>query len=159
VIDSWEKKVKLYEEVIARNDQWLAVIARNNAQGDSRQDLEQEIRMAFWKSLDKHDGVSSSLDTWFFSVAQLKAKEFRRKDHRMKKRDEAVYPNPVFVEQDQDESRIIEEFARTLGELDRQVFTMHLEDFSYPEMSAALGIEEVNLRKRMSRIKAKYHGY
>jgi DNA-directed RNA polymerase specialized sigma24 family protein len=71
----------------------------------------------------------------------------------MQKREKAVYPNPVFVEQDRDLLRFIEEFAGRLGELDRQIFKMRLDALSYPEMSEALSIAEVNLRKRMSRIK------
>jgi RNA polymerase sigma factor (sigma-70 family) len=162
VIDPREK-LKLFEETLAENSQWLNVIARNNAPVNGRRDLEQEIRIAFWQSLDRYDGKSSSLRTWFFAVAQRKAKKFRNKNHKMKKSDEAVYPNPVFVEQGRDQLEIIEEFTERLGDLDRQVFTMHLENFSYAEMSAALGVEEVNLRKRMSRIKehfkANYRDY
>jgi RNA polymerase sigma factor (sigma-70 family) len=161
VIDPREKE-RLFEEVIAGNDRWLGVVARNNAPIDSWQDLEQEIRIAFWQSLDSYGGEISDLGKWFFSVARNTAKEFRRQNHRTRKRDEGVYPNPVFVEQDRDELRIVEEFTGTLGELDRQVFTMYIDDLSYAEMSAALGVDEANLRKRMSRIKeqfkAKYQG-
>jgi RNA polymerase sigma factor (sigma-70 family) len=162
VIDPREK-VRLFEEEIAKNSRLLDIIARNNAPIDSRQDLEQEIRIAFWSSLDRYDGKKSGLGTWFFSVAANTAEDFKRRNQRTKKRDEAVYPNPVFTEQDRDPQRIVEEFTETLGELDRQVFAMYIDDFSYAEMSAALGINEVNLRKRMSRIKeqliTKYKDY
>jgi RNA polymerase sigma factor (sigma-70 family) len=155
VIDPREKE-RLFEEAIAKNNRWLGVIARNNAPIDSWQDLEQEIRIAFWKSLDSYDVKRSGLGTWFFSVATNTAKDFRRKNHNTKKRDEAVYPNPVFVEQDRDQLRIVEEFTEMLGELDRQVFAMYLDDLSYAEMSAVLGVDEVNLRKRLSRIKEQF---
>ncbi len=154
MIDPREKE-RLFEEAIAKNKQWLGVIARNNAPIDSWQDLEQEIRIAFWKSLDSY-GERSSLGTFFLSVAKNTAKKFRRRNHNTRKRDEAVYPNPVYVEQDRDPLRIVEEFTGTLGELDRQVFTMYLDDLSYAEMSAALGVDEVNLRKRVSRIKEQF---
>jgi DNA-directed RNA polymerase specialized sigma24 family protein len=71
----------------------------------------------------------------------------------MRKCDEAVDLNAVFVEQGQDQPRIIEEFTWKMRELDRQAFSMYLENFSYAEMSSALGVDEVNLRKRVSRIK------
>ena len=81
----------------------------------------------------------------------------------MRKGDEAADPNPVFVEQNPDVLSILKEFTGMLGELDRQVFEMYLDCLSYAEMSAALGVAEVNLRKRMSRIKshfkAKYQDY
>ncbi len=161
MIDPQEKE-RLFEETIARNNRWLGVIARNNAPIDTWEDLEQEILMAFWESLDTYR-ERSSLGTFFFSVAKNTAKEFRRKNHNAKKRDESFYPNPVFVELDRDPLRAVEEFRATLGGLDRQVFTLYLDDFSYAEMSAALGVDEVNLRKRLSRIKeqfkANYQGF
>ena len=103
MIDPREKE-RLFEETIARNNRWLGVIARNNAPIDSCQDLEQEIRIAFWESLDTYR-ERSSLGTFFFSVAKNTAKEFRRKNHNAKKRDESFYPNPVFVELDRDPLR------------------------------------------------------
>ena len=161
VIDPREKQ-RAFEEAMARHDGWLAVMARNNAPRDSSEDLEQEIRVAFWESLDTYDCESSRLDTWFFSVARNTTKVFRRKNERTRKGDEAVDSNPVLVEQDPDVLSILEEFAGMLGELDRQVFKMYLDCLSYAEMSVALGVDEVNLRKRVSRIKeqfkARYRG-
>jgi RNA polymerase sigma factor (sigma-70 family) len=152
VIDPQEK-LRLFEETLDKNHQCIGFIARNNAPFDSWQDLDQEIRMAFWESLDSYDGVRSGLKTWLLSVADNTAKEFRRKDHNTRKREEVVYPNPVFVELDRDPLKTVEEFMGMLSELNRQVFTMLLNDISYAEMSSALGINEVNLRKRVSRIK------
>jgi DNA-directed RNA polymerase specialized sigma24 family protein len=84
------------------------------------------------------------------------AKKFRDKNDKMKKGDEAVDSNSVFVEQDRDQPRIIEEFAGKLRELNRRVFTMYLDDSSYAKISTTLGVDEVNLRKRMSRIKEQF---
>ena len=80
MIDPREKE-RLFEEAIAKNNYWLGVIARNNAPIDNWEDLEQEIRIAFWKSLDSY-GERSSLETFFFSVA----KKFRRRNHNTRKR-------------------------------------------------------------------------
>jgi DNA-directed RNA polymerase specialized sigma24 family protein len=57
-------------------------------------------------------------------------------------------------EQERDPLKIIEQLLYRLGELDRQVFIMYLEDVSYAEMSKALGVDEANLRERVSRIEA-----
>jgi RNA polymerase sigma-70 factor, ECF subfamily len=156
VIDPREKK-RIFEDIIAENDAWLSFIARNNAPIDSCEDLKQEILMAFWESLDSYR-ERSKLKTFLFSVARHTAIDFRRNNHTMKKREKNLYANanPVFVEQDRDLLRIIEEFMGKLAELDRQIFTMHLDALSYPEMSEALGIAEVNLRKRISRIKEQF---
>jgi RNA polymerase sigma factor (sigma-70 family) len=152
VIDPGEKE-RLYLETIARNKRWISLIARNNAPINSWHDLEQDIRLAFWKAMEGYDGKSSALETWFFSVAQNAIRYFRRTTRNMEKRDAAFYSNQEYIEQDRDRPRLIEELMRELGKLDQQILKMHLEDFSYPEMSAALGFDEVNLRKRMSRIR------
>ena len=152
MIDPREKE-RLFEVIIKENDWWLNIIARNNAPIDSRQDLKQGILLAFWKSLDSYDGESSGLRTWLFAVAKHTAKNFRNKNYKMKKCDEAVDSNSGFVEQGRDQPRIIEKFTGKIGELDRQAFSIYLENFSYADMSSALGVDEVNLRKRMSRIK------
>lgn len=152
MLDPREKE-RLFLETITRNNRWISLIARNNAPINGWQDLEQDIRLAFWKGMNGYDGESSSLDTWFFSVAQNTIRYFRRTARNMKKRDAAVYSNRAYIEQDRDRPRIIEKFMGELGKLDQQILTMHLEDFGYAEMSAALGFDEVNLRKRMSRIR------
>ncbi len=73
MIDPLEKD-RLFEEALAMSSQWLSVIARNNAPNNDWEDLEQEIRIAFWKSLDSYDGQSSSLGTWLYSVAMNTAR-------------------------------------------------------------------------------------
>jgi RNA polymerase sigma factor (sigma-70 family) len=161
VIDPREK-TKLFEETIDRHASWIGLIARNNALMNSWQDLEQDIRMAFWQSMDRYDAKRSGLDTWFFSVANNTVRDFRRTNQNIRKREEAAYPNPVFVEQEWDQIDIFEEYTGKLADYDRQIFTMYL-DSSYAEMSAVLGVNEANLRKRVSRIKeqfkAKYQEY
>jgi hypothetical protein len=58
-----QEKERLFKEIIAGNEQLIDVIARNNAPISGWEDLEQEIRIAFWKSLDAYDGESSALGT------------------------------------------------------------------------------------------------
>jgi DNA-directed RNA polymerase specialized sigma24 family protein len=111
------------------------------------------MQIAFWKSHHSSDGQSSNLGTWLYSVAMKIAKGFKRRSRKGRKRDECRYANPVFVEQDRTELRILEEFVMILSDLDRRIFTMYLDDDSYEEMSAKLGLEEAVLRERMSRIK------
>ena len=48
-------------------------------------DLEQEILIALWKSLDRFDS-RSSLETRLYSLARNTAKDFRRKNHNARER-------------------------------------------------------------------------
>jgi RNA polymerase sigma factor (sigma-70 family) len=152
MIDPREKE-RLFEVTIKANDSWLNITAQNNAPINSCEDLEQEIRMAFWKSMDSYDGEIPDLGKRFYSVAINTVKRFTRKNSRMKKNEKGLDPNPDLVEPERDPLRIVEEFNRKLGELDQQIFTMYFDNLSYAEISAALGVNEVNLRKHMSRIK------
>lgn len=155
MIDPREKE-RLFEVTLKENDWWLNFIARKNAPIHSCEDLEQEIRMAFWKSLNSYDGEIPDLGKWFFSVAINTVKRFKRKNSRMQKREKGLDPTPDLVEPERDLLGVVEEFSGKLGELDRQIFTMCFDNLGYAEMSAALGVNEVNLRKRMSRIKERF---
>ncbi len=148
-------KEKVIEEIMAQSSQWIRILARDSAPGDSWQDLEQEIYLALWQSLDRFAG-RSSLSTWVYSVAQNTVKNFSRKNHNARERDERAYPTSKLSEQNHDELRILREFIDKLGELDRQVFIMYLDDIGYRGMSEATGIDEPNLRKRLSRIKEQF---
>jgi RNA polymerase sigma-70 factor, ECF subfamily len=121
------------------------------------------MRIAFWKNLDSYDGQNPNLETRFHSVARKTVKAFQRTNRSGWERDACLYESPVFVEQARGQWRILEEFMGMLSDLDRQVFALYLDDTSYREMSAMLGVNEPALRKRLSRIKeqfkAKYMGY
>lgn len=154
MVDPGEKE-RLFEETVAQNMHWLRIMAKNNASADNWQDLEQEILIALWRSLDRFSS-RSSLETWLYSLARNTAKDFKRRNHNVRERDRRVYPNPGFVEQNHDEMRIVADFIETLNALDRQLFIMYLDDTGYAEMSSATGIDEANLRKRMSRMKEQF---
>lgn len=155
MIDSLEKD-RLFKELLAEYDWWLDIVVRKNAPINSSEDLEQEIRMAFWKSLDSYHGEIPNLKKMFFSIAINTANNFRRKDSRMRKYDECLYPDSLFVEQERDQIGIIEEFKSKLGPLNRKIFTLYLDSPGYAKMSSDLGVNEVVLRKRVSRIKAQF---
>jgi RNA polymerase sigma factor (sigma-70 family) len=155
MIDSLEKD-RLFKELLAEYGWWLDLVVRNNAPINSSEDLEQEIRMAFWKSLEAYDGQISGLAKRFFSVAINIANNFKRRDKRMRKNDECLYPDSLIVEQERDQIGIIEEFKSKLGKLNRKIFTLYLDSPDYAKMSSDLGVNEVTLRKRVSRIKAQF---
>jgi RNA polymerase sigma-70 factor, ECF subfamily len=157
LIDSHEKET-LFEKLVAENSRWLRIIARQNARDDTWQDLEQEILLALWRSLDRYE-QRSNLATWFYAVAINTAKDFKRKK-RNAERPRGVMAAAPYANRHRgassDAVEIAEEFARSLSDLDRCVFQMFLDDLSYREMSEATGADEANLRKRVSRIKEQF---
>jgi RNA polymerase sigma-70 factor, ECF subfamily len=55
-----------------------------------------------------------------------------------------------------DEIEILEDFIRSLDDLDRMVFLMYLDDVSYREMAATISGDEAHLRVRVNRIKKQF---
>jgi RNA polymerase sigma-70 factor (ECF subfamily) len=157
LIDSHEKEM-LFANIVAENSRWLRIIAMQNARGDHWQDLEQDILLALWRSLDRYEG-KSSLATWFHAVAINTAKNFKRRKQNEERPRGTMAAEPDHthhVAASSDAVEIAEEFARSLSDLDRYVFQMLLDDLSYREMSLATGVDEANLRKRVSRIKEQF---
>jgi RNA polymerase sigma-70 factor (ECF subfamily) len=156
LIDSHEKET-LFANIVAENSRWLRMIARQNARGDTWQDLEQDILLALWRSLDRYER-RSSLATWFYAVAINTAKDFKRRKRNAERPRGilAAQPDPTHQRAYQDAVEIAEEFAGSLNDLDRYIFQMFIDDLSYREMSLATGVDEANLRKRVSRIKEQF---
>jgi len=151
-------KQTLFEQILEENKSRLHMVARANATADFCPDLEQEILLALWSSLDRYEG-RSSLKTWFYRVAFNTVSNFLRRNHRRIREtclSEADEPATCNSGHNRDPLAILEEFTRSLGELDRIVFVMYLDNFSYSEMAEALKADEANLRVRMSRVKKLY---
>jgi RNA polymerase sigma-70 factor (ECF subfamily) len=151
-------KQRLFEQIVAENNRRLRIIARNNSPFDQRKDLEQEILLALWTSLDRFEG-RSSLTTWFYRVAINTACAFNRRNlYRRMESATLVAEEPATYGnwQNRDPIQILEEFVQSLGELDRNVFLMYLDDVPYREMSQAVQIDEANLRVRVSRMKKQF---
>jgi RNA polymerase sigma-70 factor (ECF subfamily) len=149
---------RLFEQILEENRARLHIIARASVGADECQDVGQEILLALWNSLDRYEGRSSP-KTWFYAVASNTISNFRRRRHRRVR--EAPWTDAVEAlagspGQERDPMIILEEFTRSLDELDRLVFLMYLDDVTYREMSDVLGIEEASLRVRLSRVKKQY---
>jgi RNA polymerase sigma-70 factor (ECF subfamily) len=153
-----QEKQALFERVVTENAKRIHNIARNGASRDSSKDLEQEILLALWMSLDSFKGLSS-LTTWVYAVAINTARLFRRKSNRPETlvgTFPADAPAHYSGASDRDPAELVEEFLPSLAMLDRFVFLMYLDDCGYREISEVTGIAEANLRVRMSRIKQQF---
>ena len=157
MMDPLEKEA-LFERVVTENAKRIHYIARNGACRDNLKDLEQEILLALWKSLDAFKSLSS-LTTWVYGVAINTARLYRRNNSRPETAVGILSGNAPATcsdASDRDPADLVEEFLPLLSMLDRFVFLMYLEERGYREISEATGISEVNLRVRMSRIKQQF---
>jgi RNA polymerase sigma-70 factor (ECF subfamily) len=157
MMDSLEKQA-LFERIVSENARRIHYIARNSTSPDNLKDLEQEILLALWKSLDGFKGLSS-LTTWAYGVAINVARLYRRNNNRPETAVGTFSDNAPATcndASDRDPADLVEEFLPSLSMLDRFVFLMYLDDRSYREISETTGIAEANLRVRMSRIKQQF---
>jgi RNA polymerase sigma-70 factor (ECF subfamily) len=152
-------KEQLFEAMLEKNRRRLAAIAKSYEPGDDWRDLYQEMLLQIWKSLDSFEG-RSALDTWVYRVALNTAIAHRRKAKEQScyivSRSEPPEPPVVYTTSPAGPTRelhLLAEFVLTLNKVDRAVFLLYLEDFSYRQMSEIMGLTEGNIGVRLSRIK------
>jgi RNA polymerase sigma-70 factor, ECF subfamily len=153
-----------FERILEDNKRRLAAIARSYACPDDFEDLYQEILLQIWKSLDGFQG-RAALDTWVYRVALNTALTYRRKAiERTRHMDSpGDLPEPKVMNSrgqtgPRSELQILDEFIRALNKVDRAIFLLYLEDFSYRQMSEITGFTENHIGVRINRIKQTYVG-
>jgi RNA polymerase sigma-70 factor (ECF subfamily) len=139
------EKEDLFNKVLTRNKGRFLFIARQYAFTDEAVDLYQEILYQIWKSLDRFEGRSAPA-TWAYRIALNTASTYRRNNFR---RDRAwrVYRQNMQSEQrgGRGEEQILREFAQSLPDTERSLFTLYLTNLSYQEIAEVAGISEPTL--------------
>jgi len=126
---------------------------------DAHKDLFQEITIQLWKAYPKFRG-DSKFSTWMYRVALNTAITLYRKSKRSIKTQD--YESVIFkVKTDEydateeEQLNLMYKAIRELGDIDKALVFLYLEDKNYREISETLGISEVNARVKMNRIKTK----
>lgn len=125
-----------------------------------REDLIQEMIYQLWKSDQRYD-ASYKFTTWMYRIALNVAISYYRKEgrsgvrvalggdlHLMDLEDRSG--GDVLLEEKID---LLQQFIRELGELDKALMILYLEERPYREIAEVLGISETNVATRISRIK------
>ncbi|MBX3256502.1 MAG: RNA polymerase sigma factor [Chitinophagaceae bacterium] len=126
---------------------------------EDRQDLFQEITIQLWKAYPGFK-QQSKISTWMYRVALNTAISDLRKQNR---RISTVTLEGIAGAglQDADDNSEKEKWAllqqaiENLTEIEKALMMLYLEDKSYEEMEDILGMTQINLRVKMSRIKDK----
>lgn len=152
------EKRRLFDQILEANKARLRLISRSNAGANNYPDLEQEILLALWNSLDGYQGRSNHR-TWFYAVASNTVGNYNRRQRR-RIRETAIMDakEPVTCDHDQnrDPMAILEEFTQSLSETDRMVLMMYLGNIPNGEIAATIGIDEGSLRVKLSRIRKQF---
>lgn len=122
---------------------------------DQAKDLSQDVFINIWNALDKFKGASS-YKTWIYRITVNTCLKYirDRKDKSRVSLDEVDSDTTPHQESTHDGANT--ELYRAIGELDevdRLIIMMVLDELEYEEIASVMGINPVNLRVKIHRIK------
>ncbi|MFI5124964.1 MAG: RNA polymerase sigma factor [Chitinophagales bacterium] len=130
------------------------------AKKNDREDLAQEIMIQLWKAGDHYD-PNQKFSTWMYRVALNVAISFYRKErtaissvsldegcHELEDKNETADETAGNI-------NLLQRFINELGELDKALMILFLEEKTYAEIAEILGISETNVATKISRTKKK----
>lgn len=126
---------------------------------DAHNDLFQEITIQLWRAYPKFRG-DSKFSTWMYRVGLNTAITLYRKSKRRIQTTEfdALQFKIKAEEYDDTEEqqlKLLYSAIHELNDIEKALVFLYLEDKDYREISATLGISEVNARVKMNRVKTK----
>ncbi len=126
---------------------------------EAHNDLFQEITIQLWKAYPKFRG-DSKFSTWMYRIGLNTAITlYRKSKRRVKTQDfESVIYKIRADEYDateEEQLKLMYKAVKELGDIEKALVFLYLEDKNYREISDILGISEVNARVKMNRIKTK----
>jgi RNA polymerase sigma factor (sigma-70 family) len=150
------ERQRLFAQIVETSRRQIFAISRSFAHAEDRSDLCQDILLQIWRNLGSFEGRAAA-STWVYRVAlntalSYKRKNGRRVEARARPLEERA-SEPAIPAGSGNEVLILEEFLRSLGEIDRAVFLLYLEDLSYRQISDVTGLSENHVGVRISRLK------
>lgn len=129
---------------------------------EDRKDLEQEIIIQLWNSFDKYN-AEFKYSTWMYRIALNVAISFYRKEKKWSVKNDFFDEDSIFSIADENENeteldyhmKLLQEFINNLGELDKALMLLYLEEKSHEEITEILGITKTNVATKINRIKLK----
>lgn len=126
---------------------------------EAHNDLFQEITIQLWKAYPKFRG-DAKFSTWMYRVALNTAITLYRKSKKQPRTqgvDSVIYKisSEPYDPTEERQIALMYSAIRELGDIDKALVFLYLEDKNYQEIAETLGISEVNARVKMNRIKTK----
>jgi RNA polymerase sigma-70 factor, ECF subfamily len=151
---------KQFEKQISEHKSLLVKICRIYAYGEAdRQDLFQDIVIQLWKAYPKFKG-DAKFSTWLYRVAINTAISGLRKQKKIIASYEPAglsghLSDDPFSQIEEEQSKQLYKAIEQLSQVEKAIVMLYIEEHSYEEMEAILGINQGNLRVKMNRIKEK----
>lgn len=146
---------KEFEEIVRENKTTIyAVCYMFSADREEVEELFQEVLIALWQGLGSFRG-EGSLRTWIYRVALNTCISADRKKRRRVDSVRLDMNINLFADTD-DDSRQAQMLRRRIGKLgvfDRAIILLWLENLSYEDIGAIVGISAKNVSVRLVRIR------
>lgn len=126
---------------------------------EDREDLAQEIIIQLWHSADRYN-PHYQLSTWIYRIALNVAISFQRNESRRKKHlagSMTSFPD-IFVSEStslvaDEDLAFLYQFIDQMDALNKALILLYLDDLSYREIAAIMGISESNVGTKLGRLK------
>lgn len=148
---------KEFISIIREHKSLIYKICNSYGQPHDKEDLEQEILLQLWESMDKYDG-RVKLSTWIYKVALNTAITQYRKANTKKKNKAKLHDLALFnhSEYDFEKDEYIQLMYRYIAELrvmDKALILLYLDQYKYEEIASIIGISKTNVATKLNRIK------
>jgi len=150
-----ESKEQTFERMVRDNRATIYTVCymfSNNA--DEVSDLFQEVLANLWKGMESFKG-RSNVKTWIYRVSLNTCISIDRKNKKRKPTIPLSMNINLFEDTDDDSKQIemLHKRIVKLGAFDRAIILLWLENLSYEEIGAIVGISTKNVAVRLYRIK------
>ncbi|PQJ22751.1 RNA polymerase sigma factor [Tenacibaculum sp. SG-28] len=155
-----KEKTRRFKKIIKENKGILYKVINSYCKDVAdKKDLEQEILIQLWKSLEKYNN-EYKISTWIYRIAMNVSISFYRKN---KNTPSKLSIDSIFIEHKYEEknddfhekSRILHFFIDKLNKLDKAIILLYLDNYNYKEISEIIGITKTNVATKINRIKNK----
>jgi len=156
-------KEEKFRKIVEDQQQRIWNICRHYSRSDEdTQDLQQEVLINVWRSLDNFRG-DSALSTWIYRIAVNTSLNYIMKENRRSQFNLTLdHQNINMLMQEEDHEHKIEtekkldelhEIINQLNVIDKLLISLSIEKLTTREISDIIGITEPNVRTKLHRIR------
>ena len=146
---------KEFTEIVRENKTTIYTVCYMfSADREEVEDLFQEVLVALWQGLDSFRG-ESALRSWIYRIALNTCISTERKKRRRADSVRLDMNINLFADTDDDsrQAQMLRQRIGKLGVFDRAIILLWLENLSYEEIGAIVGISAKNVSVRLVRIR------
>ena len=154
---NYDIKRAVFETLVAENSRLINKICYMYATNmDNFNDLQQEVLINIWQSLDSFDN-RSKMSTWIYRVSLNTCITYTSKERKHSSH-EALSDNLYSLDNTQEHLRQLQEMyelINKLNRLDKAIILLWLDEVPYEEIGTIMGIGRNNVASRLRRAKEK----